>query len=112
MNSFNLSFTSQLTNTLKEIEDSGAADAIIIKSLLPNVFSAGLDLHELHGVSRDHLESFWSSVQELWLQIYSSKLVILSLINGHCLAAGTMIAAACDYRVACEGDYLIGVTDW
>lgn len=70
----------------------------------------GLDLHELYDVPRCHLEYFWSSVQELWLQLYSSSLVTLSFINGHCLAAGTIIAAACDHRIACEGDYQIGVT--
>jgi 3,2-trans-enoyl-CoA isomerase len=110
VNSLNLPFTSLLHHTLKEIEDSGLVDAVIVESRLPNVFSAGLDLHELHGVSRDHLDRFWSSVQDLWLQLYSSRLVTLSYINGHCLAAGTIIAAACDYRIACEGDYQIGVT--
>lgn len=110
VNSFNIPFTLELTHTLKELEDSGSVDAVIIKSLLPNVFSAGLDLHELYGVSRDHLETFWWSVQDLWFQIYSSRLVTLSYINGHCLAAGTIIAAACDYRIACKGDYEIGVT--
>lgn len=110
VNGFDIPFTRHLTKTLKEIENSGVVDAVIIKSALPNVFSAGLDLHELYGVSRGHLEAFWQSVQDLWFQVYSSKLVTLSFINGHCLAAGTIIAAACDYRVACEGDYSIGVT--
>lgn len=110
VNSFNVSFTVELTQTLKEIEDSKEVEAIIIKSSLPNIFSAGLDLHELYGTPRDHMETFWRSVQELWFQIYSSKLVTMSLINGHCLAAGTIIAAACDYRIGIEGRYSLGVT--
>ena len=109
VNSLNIPFTSQITHTLKEIENSDV-DAVIIKSLLPNVFSAGLDLHEMYGVSRDHLKEFWWIVQDLWFQIYSSRLVTLSYVSGHCLAAGTIIAAACDYRIACKGDYQIGVT--
>lgn len=109
VNSLDIPFTSQLTHTLKEIEDSDNVDAVLIKSLLPSVFSAGLDLHELYEVPRDHLDLFWWNVQELWFQIYSSRLVTLSYINGHCLAAGTIIAAACDYRIACKGDYQIGV---
>lgn len=110
VNSFNVSFTMELTQALKKIEDSNQVGAVIIKSSIPGVFSAGLDLNELHGTSRDHIEFFWQSVQEMWFQIYSSKLVFLSVINGHCLAAGTIIAAACDYRLGIEGKYSIGVT--
>lgn len=110
VNSLNIAFTLQLLKTLKEVEDSSVVDAIIFKSSLQNVFSAGLDLNELYGNSRDHLECFWEAVQNLWFLIYSSKLVTLSLINGHCLAAGTIIAAASDYRLAIEGNYSIGVT--
>lgn len=110
VNSFNLSFTTELAQTLKRIEDSNEVEGIVIKSSLPSVFSAGLDLRELHGTSRNHLESFWNSIQNLWLQIYSSKLVTLSLIGGHCLAAGVLIAAACDHRIGITGQYSIGVT--
>ena len=84
VNSIDSALALELTRTLKEIEDSGEAKAIIIKSSLPKIFSAGLDLHELYGVSRSHLEDFWKAVQDLWLQIYSSDLVTLSFINGHC----------------------------
>ena len=49
-------------------------------------------------------------MQDLWLQLYSSRLPTIAAINGHCLAGGTIIATACDYRVAVEGNYSIGVT--
>ena len=110
VNSLNASFTSALTQALRNIEASKDVKAIIIKSSLPNIFCAGLDLHELHGVSREQMMLFWKNIQDLWYQIYSSKLVTMSLINGHCLAAGTIIAAACDYRIGIEGQYSMGVT--
>ena len=110
VNSLNIAFTLQLIKAIKEVENSSEVDAIVIKSSLQNVFSAGLDFNELYGKPREHLECFWEAVQDLWFLIYSSKLVTLSLINGHCLAAGTIIAAASDYRLAIEGKYSIGVT--
>ncbi len=110
VNSFNVSFALELLHTLKEIEDSNEVKAIVLKSSLPGIFSAGLDLNDLHGVSRDHLKTFWRTIQNLWLQIYSSKLITLACIDGHCLAAGTIIAAACDYRIGTEGKYSMGVT--
>lgn len=110
VNTLNASFTSELTQALRKIEDSKEVQAIVIKSSLQNVFSAGLDLNELYGISREKMVTFWHNLQDLWYQIYSSKLITVSVINGHCLAAGTLIAAACDYRIGIEGQYSVGVT--
>lgn len=110
VNSFDIAFTDELTRALKEIEKSGEVDALILKSKNPNIFSSGLDLHDLLAQPRSHLELFWQHVQDLWLQLYSSRLPTVAAINGHCLAGGTILAAACDYRVAIEGNYGIGVT--
>lgn len=110
VNSFDISFADELTKCLKKIEESKQADALILKSNNPNVFSSGLDLHDLFAKPRSHLELFWRQFQDLWLQLYSTKLPTIAAINGYCLAGGTVIAAACDYRLAVEGDYRIGVT--
>lgn len=110
VNSLDVTFTDELAKTLKEIEKSGQADALVLKSDHPNIFSSGLDLHDLFAQPQSHLELFWRCVQDLWLQLYSSKLPTVAAINGHCLAAGTILAAACDYRIAVEGNYGIGVT--
>lgn len=107
VNSFDVAFTDELTRALKESEE---VDALILKSKNPSVFSSGLDLHDLFAQPRSHLELFWQHVQDLWLQLYSSRLPTIAAVNGHCLAGGTILAAACDYRVAVEGNYGIGVT--
>ena len=110
VNSIDVAFALQITRILREMENSNELDAIIIKSSIPGIFSAGLDLNDLHRTSRDHLELVWKSLQDLWLQLYSSKLITLALINGHCLAGGTLLASACDYRLGIEGQYKMGVT--
>ena len=110
VNSFDSKFTDELVNALRSIEESKEVDALVLKSDCPNVFSSGLDLNDLFSQPRSHLELFWRRVQDLWLQLYSSKLPTVAAINGHCLAAGTILAGACDYRVAVDGDYGIGVT--
>lgn len=109
VNSFNIPLTAELTNVLKEIENSNS-DGLIITSSLPKTFSAGLDLNDLYQKPKDHLSLFWSHVQNLWFQLYTSKLPTIAAISGHCLAGGVIIASACDYRVAVDSDYRIGVT--
>lgn len=109
VNSLNTTLTERLTATLQDLDRSGSADAVIIRSSLPTVFSAGLDLNDLYNKPRPHLVLFWQQVQQLWFQLYSSRLAVVAAINGHCFAAGTVIAGACDQRIAALGSYHIGV---
>lgn len=48
---------------------------------LPKVFSAGLDIMEMYGKSPEHCGEFWRAVQEIWLKLYSSHMVVIAAIN-------------------------------
>ena len=110
VNSFDMELTSAFTTKLKELIDSKQVDAIVLESSLSKVFSAGLDFKELRGVSDGHLRRFWLAVRDMWLHLYMSPLPVVAAIGGHCLAGGTLLAAACDHRIAAQGEYKIGVT--
>jgi 3,2-trans-enoyl-CoA isomerase len=73
--------------------------ALILQSSSPSIFSAGLDLTELHNPSVDRVTRFWTSVQELYLALYGSRLACIAAIEGHAPAAGCMLALSCDYRI-------------
>lgn len=109
VNSFDLQLSQEFSSKFQDITQSNDVHAIVIKSSLPSVFSAGLDFKDLCGVSESHLREFWRTVREMWYQIYTSRLTVLASVNGHCLAGGTLIAAACDYRICTQGDFKIGV---
>lgn len=47
----------------------------------PGIFSAGLDLMEMCGRNPAHYVEYWKAVQELWLRLYLSKLVLIAAIN-------------------------------
>ena len=110
VNSLNIALCLELTQAMKDVEASNFVEAVVIKSSLPGIFSAGLDLKDLYGKPPDHLELFWKSVQDSWLQLYSSRLATVAYISGHCLAAGIIFAAACDYRFGVDGNYKLGIT--
>ena len=110
VNSFDMTLTSDFTAKFKELSNSNEVQAVVVKSSLPTVFSAGVDFKELCGVSQDHLRQFWTVIRDMWLQLYTSRVTTLAAISGHCLAGGTLIAAACDHRIATQGDFKIGVT--
>lgn len=47
----------------------------------PGIFSAGLDLKEMCGKNLAHYAEYWKAVQDLWLRLYLSNLVLISAIN-------------------------------
>lgn len=47
----------------------------------PGIFSAGLDLLEMYGRDPAHCAEYWKAVQELWLRVYLSNLVVIGAIN-------------------------------
>ena len=110
VNSFDMGLSQEFSAKFHDLTRSGDVHAVVLKSSVSKVFSAGLDFKDLCGVSEAHLREFWKIVREMWYMIYTCRLTTLAAINGHCLAGGTLIAAACDHRICAQGDYKIGVT--
>ena len=106
-------FIQSLTAFFKQVQDKTIpADAVIIKSSIPNIFSAGLDLHTLMIQDESDINKFkyyWSAFQSLLLSLYGLDLPVLSLIEGDCLAAGSIIVLCTDYRIMSDEAYKIGI---
>lgn len=110
VNSFDVSLSQEFSTKFQELSESRDVHAVVLKSSVSNIFSAGLDFKDLCGVTETHLRQFWSVVRKMWYRIYTSPCTTLAAVNGHCLAGGTLIAAACDHRICSHGNYKIGVT--
>jgi Delta3-Delta2-enoyl-CoA isomerase len=88
-----------LTNAVQEAERDSKIQALILQSSSPAIFSAGLDLMELHQPQPERLQAFWRAFQNLYLTLYGSRLACIAAIEGHAPAAGCMLALSCDYRI-------------
>jgi len=88
-----------LSEAILTLEADESVQAAILQSSNPSVFSAGLDLAELNDPDSDGLIQFWTSFQQLYLDLYGSRLACVAAIEGHAPAAGCMLALSCDYRI-------------
>lgn len=78
--------------------------AVILRSAMPTVFSAGMDLkmaRDIDGLGlREFLEVFYFQMHEAQ---YRMGKPTIAAVTGHALAAGTTWAVSCDMIIAAEG---------
>ncbi|KAL7512638.1 hypothetical protein ACHAXN_012698 [Cyclotella atomus] len=98
-NSLSLELNEAISTSLKQIESNPKIQSVILASSNPTIFSAGLDITELISPSDERLPKFWNSLQQVYIDLYGSRLATVAAIQGHAPAAGCMLALACDYRI-------------
>lgn len=54
---------------------------------------------EMHKPDEKRLTDFWHSFQQLYIDLYGTRLATIAAITGHAPAAGCMLALSCDYRI-------------
>lgn len=99
VNSLSLEMLQAISTSLKSIESNPEIQSLVISSCNPKVFSAGLDITELYTPNVNRLRKFWYAFQQVYLDLYGSRLACIAAIEGHAPAAGCMLALCCDYRI-------------
>ncbi len=74
-------------------------------------FCAGVDLHRIVAGGPAHVEQFLAALSEAFLAVFEHPAPVVAAVNGHALAGGCILAAACDLRVGTAGGGTIGVTE-
>lgn len=100
-----------LSESIKEASSNPKIQALVLQSANPSVFSAGLDIMEMHKPDNERLVNFWKSFQQLYFDLYGSRLACIAAMEGHAPAAGCMLALSCDYRIMADGKGTIGLNE-
>lgn len=95
-------------------EAAGAAEAdpavrAVVVTGAGRFFSGGLDLKAMAGGQAQSMGRFGSDdgVFRLW----TLPKPTVAMVNGHAIAGGSIVALACDFRVAAAGSYKIGLNE-
>ncbi len=96
-NRFSPEFLSSVDQALTAITDSSEPAALMITAT-GKFFSNGLDLEWL-AANAGEWDAHVSNVQSMFARVLTLPVPTVCAINGHCFAAGAMLALACDYRV-------------
>jgi enoyl-CoA hydratase/carnithine racemase len=96
-NRFNPDWVGAVGALLEEAAATEAPRALVLGAS-GKIWSNGLDLDWI-GANLDQLDDFIPSVQELFASTLVFPGIVVAAIQGHCFAAGAMLALACDQRV-------------
>jgi enoyl-CoA hydratase/carnithine racemase len=110
-NSYDKAFMDELEAVIDEAGGDDAVKAIVLRSASEKFFSAGADVSVFAKSSLDEQTAFVARANEAMSKFESTPKVVVAAINGHCLGGGLEVALCCDFRVAAEGSYRIGLPE-
>lgn len=96
-NRFNPDWVGSVTELLDEAAAADAPRSVVL-SASGKIWSNGLDLDWI-GANVDQLDGFIATVHELFARALVFPGIVVAAIQGHCFAAGAMLALAADQRV-------------
>jgi enoyl-CoA hydratase len=74
-------------------------------------FSAGVDLFRVLNGGADYLARFMPALSSLFRTLLTFPKPAVAAVNGHAMAGGCILAAACDHRIMAAGTGRIGVPE-
>src|SRR5438034_105927 len=110
-NSYDRAFMEELDAAIESAHSDDAVRSIVVRSASEKFFSAGADVSVFAKSDLDTQNAFVVCANEAMTKFESTPKVIIAAINGHCLGGGLEIALCCDFRIAAEGSYRIGLPE-
>ena len=79
-----------------------------------SIFSAGVDLFRMLKDGAAYVERFWPALSSVLEDLFVFPRPVVAAANGHAIAGGCLLVAACDYRLMSDGkigvpELLVGV---
>ena len=110
-NSYDKAFMDELDAAIEEARRDDAVKAILLRSAGEKFFSAGADVSVFARSGLDEQNAFVVCANDAMGKFESTPKVVVAAINGHCLGGGLEMALCCDFRIAAEGSYRIGLPE-
>lgn len=97
----------------RQLDASRDARAVILTGT-GTIFSAGVDLFRLTDGGAPYVERFFPALRDALETLFTFPRPVIAAANGHAIAGGCLMVAACDYRLMSAGkigvpELLVGV---
>jgi enoyl-CoA hydratase len=107
-NALDVELMAALESELAAAEQAGQA---VVITGTGSIFSAGVDLFRVLEGGDAYLASFLPGLDALLVRLFTFPRPAVAALNGHAMAGGWIVAAACDYRVMTLGTGKVGLPE-
>jgi enoyl-CoA hydratase len=108
-NTLDTEFCRAITWAMEEVLDPRYVAVVLTGT--GDIFSAGADLRRILAGGRGYIANFLPALSDAFLAVFGFPRPVVAAVNGHAIAGGAVLAAACDRRVMGDGQGRIGVTE-
>jgi enoyl-CoA hydratase len=99
VNALDLELLRAITATMRDVD----AERAVVITGTGSAFSAGVDLHRIVDGGPSYVGEFLPALSAALLAVFDHPGPVVAAVNGHAIAGGCVIAAACDVRVMSQG---------
>jgi enoyl-CoA hydratase len=99
VSALDLELVRALTAVMRDLDGNGA----VVITGAGSAFSAGVDLNRILAGGEPYIQEFLPALADAFLAVFDHPGPVLAAINGHAIAGGCVIAAACDVRMMSLG---------
>lgn len=107
VNALDLELLSAFPKALAAVTDARA----VVLTGSGRTFSAGVDLKRIVAGGAGYVAEFLPVLSHALLGLFDHPTPVVAAVNGHALAGGCVLAAACDVRLMAEGEGTIGLAE-
>lgn len=108
-NAIELEMAGRLREAIASTENDRAVGAVVLTGR-GGCFCGGLDLKVVPGYGPADQHRMLRALGEMVTAWYATGLPVVAAVNGHAVAAGTLLCLCTDYRIAPDGDCRFGLT--
>lgn len=109
VNAMDLELLEALRDTFVALAGSDCASVVITGT--GKAFSAGVELRRLSDGGAAYAKAFLPALTEAFEAVFNFDRPVVAAVNGHAVAGGCVLAAACDRRIMAAGGGRVGVTE-
>jgi enoyl-CoA hydratase len=110
VNAINLALISALGEHTAAAAQAPLCQAVILTGM-GGSFSGGIDVKEVPAYDRETQRTMLSAINRTVATLYGLTKPTVAAINGHALGAGLVLALSCDFRLAAQGRYQLGLPE-
>jgi enoyl-CoA hydratase len=99
VNALDLELVRAIAAAMRDVPGPGA----VVITGAGTAFSAGVDLHRIVDGGESYAREFLPALSAAFLAIFDHPGPVVAAVNGHAIAGGCVIAAACDLRLMSQG---------